>query len=180
MSELYVVDPDGDLIIIHHAPRESFAPWDHPEGLSDIGDGELDAETIETPSTPHDESTLLISPSPLPELRFKVSSKHLTLASHRFKKMLAGPYKEANLAYPDGCRQVTIDLFDSEALKILLNIIHGNNSKVPRSLSLEMVAKVSELVNDLDCYEQVGVFGDIWIRQLENSLPKEYDRDLIL
>ena len=51
---------------------------------------------------------------------------------------------------------------------------------VPRSLSLEMVAKVLEWVDDLDSYKQVGVFGDIWIRQLENSLPKEYGRDLIL
>jgi hypothetical protein len=174
MAELYVVDPDGDFIIIHHAPRESFAPWDRAEGLSDIGDGEPDAKTIETPGAPHDESTLRISPSPPPELRFKVSSKHLTLASQRFKKMLTGDYKEANLA------QVTIDVFDSEALKILLNIIHGKNSKVPRSLSLEMVAKVSEWVDDLDCYEQVEVFGHIWIRQLKDSLPKEYDRDLIL
>jgi hypothetical protein len=180
MAELYVVDPDGDVIIIHHARRESFAPWDHAEGLSDIEDGEPDAKTTETPDATHDDSTLVISPSPPPEMRFKVSSKHLTLASHRFKKMLAGDYTEANLIYPNSCRQVTIDTFDSEALKILLNIIHGRNSKVSRSLSLEMVAKVSEWVDDLDCYEQVEVFGDIWIRQLENSLPKEYGRDIIL
>ena len=168
------------MIIIHRAPRESFAPWDCAEGLSDIGDGEPDTKTIETPGAPLDDSTPLISQSPPPELQFKVSSKHLTLASLRFKKMLAGDYKEANLVYPDSCRRVTIDAFDSEALKILLNIIHGKNSKVPGSLSLEMVAKVSEWVDDLDCYEQVGVFGDIWIRRLENSLPKEYNRDLIL
>jgi hypothetical protein len=155
MAELYVLDPDGDLIVTHRALRGPFAPWNRSEGPSDIRDGE---------------------PDPPPELRFKVSSKHLTLASPRFKKMLAGPYKEANLP----CPEVTIEEFDSEALKILLNIIHGKNSKVPRSLSLEMVAKVSELVDDLDCYEQVGVFGDIWIRQLEKSLPKEYGRDLIL
>ena len=43
-----------------------------------------------------------------------------------------------------------------------------------------MVAKVSEWVDDLDCYEQVEVFGDTWIRQLEDSLPKNYGRDLIL
>jgi hypothetical protein len=95
-------------------------------------------------------------------------------------EMQAGPYKKASRPHSDSCRQVIIDVFDSEALKILLNIIHGKNSKVPRSLSLETVAKVSEWVDDLDCYEQVGVFGDIWIHQLENSLPEEYGRDLIL
>ena len=103
MAELYIVDPDSDVIIIHHALRESFAPWDHAEGLSDIEDGEPDAKTIETPSSLYDNSTLVISLSPPPELRFKVSSKHLTLASHRFKKMLAGDYKEANLTYPNSC-----------------------------------------------------------------------------
>jgi hypothetical protein len=138
MAELYVVDPDGDFIIIHHAPRESFAPWDCSEGRSDIGDGEPNTETIEIPRASDNESTISVSPSPPPELRFKVSSKHLTLASQRFKKILTGDYKEANLA------QVTIGVFDSEALKILLNIIHGKNSNVPRSLSLEILAKISE------------------------------------
>lgn len=75
---------------------------------------------------------------------------------------------------------MTIEGFDSEALEILLNIIHGKNSKVPRYLTLDMLAKVSELVDDLDCYEQAEVFGDIWIRQLEKSFPQKYGRDLIL
>lgn len=63
-----------------------------------------------------------------------------------------------------------------EAFKILLNIIHGKNSKVPHSLSLEMLAKVSEWVDDLDCYEQVEVFVDIWISQLKKSLPKKVSK----
>ncbi|KFY21011.1 hypothetical protein V491_03236 [Pseudogymnoascus sp. VKM F-3775] len=155
MAELYVLDPDGDLIVIHRAFRGPFAPWYHDEGPSDIRDGE---------------------PLPPPELRFKASAKHLAMAFPRFKKILEGPYKETNLPRPE----VTIEGFDSEALEILLNIIHGKNSKVPRYLTLDMLAKVSELVDDLDCYEQAEVFGDIWIRQLERSFPQKYDRDLIL
>ena len=131
MAELYIVDPDSDLIIIYCAPRESFTPWDCTEGLSDIGDSEPDTKTIETPGTLYDDSTLLISLSPLPELQFKVSLKHLTLASYYFKKILVGDYKEASLVYSDSYYQVTIYTFDSEALKILLNIIYGKNSKVP-------------------------------------------------
>lgn len=183
MAESYVVDHDGDLIITHRASSGPFAPWDRSEGLSDIQDGEPDVKTIENPCAGHDGSsgsTPPISPLPPPELQFKVSSKHMALASPRFKKMLVGPYKEATLPCPDSCRQVIIEEFDSEALKIVLNIIHGKNSKVPRSLSLEMVAKVSEWVDDLECYEQVEVFGDIWIHQLEKPLPEESGRDLIL
>lgn len=132
MAELYVLDPDSDLTVTHRPLRGPFAPWNCSEGPSDIRDGEL---------------------LPLPELRFKVSSKHLTLASPYFKKMLEGPYKEANLP----CPEVTIEEFDSEALKILLNIIHGKNSNIPRFLSLDMLAKVSEWVDYLDCFEQAEV-----------------------
>lgn len=171
MAELYVVDPDGDFIIVHRAVRESFAPWNRAEEPLDIEESEPNAKVIEAPSVSYGDSAIHISPL---ELRFKVSSKHLCLASYRFRKMLAGDNKETTL------HQVIIEDFDSEALKILLNIIHGKNSKVPRFLSLEMVAKVSEWVHDLDCYEQVEIFGDIWITQLETSVPEAYDRDLIL
>lgn len=109
MAELYVLDPDGDLIVTHRALRGPFAPWNRSEGPSDIRDGEPDLP---------------------PELRFKVSSKHLTLGSPRFKKMLAGPYKEANLP----CPEVTIEEFDSS--------IRGQEStspKIMRTLELRRV-----------------------------------------
>jgi len=114
-------------------------------------------------------------------VHFKVSSKHLSLASRRFKIMLRGNWEEAKTVHEDGCRHVTLDSgFDPGALKLLLDIIHGKTSKVPRSLNLEMLAKLSVLVDDFECYEEVDVFVDIWLDSLPISPPTEYGRDLVL
>tara|TARA_R110002060_G_scaffold31897_3_gene42533 strand:- start:388 stop:744 length:357 start_codon:yes stop_codon:yes gene_type:complete len=75
---------------------------------------------------------------------------------------------------------VTLEGFDPSALKILLDIIHGKTRRVPRSLDLEMLAKVSVLVDDLECHEEVEIFVDIWLKDLPSSPPSEYNRDLIL
>jgi hypothetical protein len=121
-------------------------------------------------------------PNPTTEWSFKVSSKHLMLASQRFKKMLTGGWSEATTVYSDGCRHVDLehDNFDPEALQILLHTIHGKTSMIPRFIDLEMLAKVAVLVDDFECYEELEIISDIRIRKLECSLPTDYNRDVVL
>ena len=61
-----------------------------------------------------------------------------------------------------------------------MNIIHGHTRKVPRSVSLEILAKFAVLVDYYECFEAVEVFTDMWINELKEDLPKTYSRDLIL
>lgn len=56
---------------------------------------------------------------------------------------------------------MTLEGFDSSALKLLLDIIHGKARRVLRSLDLEMLAKVSVFLDDFECYEEVEVFMHI-------------------
>jgi hypothetical protein len=184
MCELYEVDPDGDLVIILPSTDAAFAPWNDPNDeltvSSDSLENDFTVTIVCSQVTIVDERPSTSDASP-PSVHFKVSSKHLSLASRRFKKMLSGDWGEAKTIYEDGCRHVTLDDgFDSDAVKLLLDIIHGQTSKVPRSLDLEMLAKVSVLVDDFECYEAVGVFVDIWLDHLPISLPAEYNRDLVL
>jgi hypothetical protein len=116
------------------------------------------------------------------EVRIRVSSGHLRLASTYFDKMLGGGWLEGSTLRNDGCVEVRLQN-DSEkdpsAFLILLNIIHGHTRKVPRALDLKMLTRLAVLVDYYDCHEVIEVFSDIWIDGLKNALPKTYSADLV-
>ncbi|KAI1027609.1 hypothetical protein LB504_011711 [Fusarium proliferatum] len=113
------------------------------------------------------------------EFRMLVSGKHLELASPIFKTMVTGPFAEGK-ADSSGFRLITASDWDPEAFKIILNIMHGYNRDVPRSLSLEMLVKVAMIVNYYDCFESVELYTDIWLEGFRSEVPKVYGRDSIL
>lgn len=113
------------------------------------------------------------------EIRMLVSGKHLALASSYFEKMFAGPFTEGKTD-PSGLRQVTAIDWDPEAFNIILTIIHGYHRDVPRSLSLEMLAKLAMIVDYYQCHESVELYADIWLANLNSQLPTVYGRDCIL
>ncbi|KAH8655654.1 hypothetical protein BX600DRAFT_385449, partial [Xylariales sp. PMI_506] len=110
---------------------------------------------------------------------FKLSSMHLKLACVYFKKMFQRSWKESSV-FIDGYYTVTASEWDAEALLILMNVIHGRSRNVPRSISLEMLAKIAVLVDYYKCYEVVEFHVENWIQELSRSLPNEYNRDLVL
>lgn len=112
-------------------------------------------------------------------VRLRVSSRHLILASPVFRKMLEGPWRESQACHGP-LREISVGEWDLEAFIIVLDIIHGHHRLVPRSLSLEMLAKVAVIVNYYDCVEVVEVFSDNWLQGLEKDLPKSYGRESIL
>ncbi|KAJ8127829.1 hypothetical protein O1611_g5807 [Lasiodiplodia mahajangana] len=115
-----------------------------------------------------------------PEIYFQVSSAHLTFASPYFEKALGGPFKESQPG-SDGLRHVDASDWDVEALLIVLRIIHGRNRQVPKSLSLEMLAKVAVIVDYYKCYEIADAFAEIWFQRIKGSLLiNSLNRDLIL
>lgn len=113
------------------------------------------------------------------EFRMLVSGKHLELASSIFKTMVTGPFAEGKVDL-SGIRRITASDWDPEAFKIILTIMHGYNRDVPRSLSLEMLAKVAMIVNYYECLESVESYIDIWLEDLRSELPTGYGRDCIL
>ena len=182
MSESsYEVDSDGDLLIILSIPREPFALWEIVEAPGpSLPTG---PPAIGNPGVfyvPSDEPTPDGVEHPSRQLQLKVSSKHLMIASPRFKKMLSGDWVEAKTIHPDGYRHVELEGFDPEGTKMVLNILYGKTRRIPRTVDLELLAKIAVVVDDLECYEEVEVFSDMWIAKSRASVPMEYDRDLIL
>ncbi|EXK96542.1 hypothetical protein FOQG_03546 [Fusarium oxysporum f. sp. raphani 54005] len=79
---------------------------------------------IETPNTPKVRTPLE------GEVRMRVSSRHLTMASHYFRSVIQGPWREASSTssfFGKPLRQVTAFGWDAVALAIVLDIIHGRH-----------------------------------------------------
>lgn len=139
-----VIDPDGDLLITLTPPAGPFAVWPY-------GEDDSDDYVTHTDDGP---------------VQFKVSSKHLCLVSPRFKIMLTGRWREATTIYPDGMRHVDMEGFHPDAFEIVMNILHCHNDEVAQVLSLESLAQICMVVDDLQCHRAVHAFSQIWTRTL--------------
>ncbi|KAF4338325.1 dynamin family [Fusarium beomiforme] len=100
------------------------------------------------------------------EIQMLVSGKHLELASSYFKKMFSGPFMEGKADH-SGLRRVTASNWDPEAFNIVLTIMHGYHRDVPRSLGLEMLAKLAMIVDYYDCHEIIELYADICGKLIE-------------
>lgn len=100
---------------------------------------------------------------------FKVSMKHLSLASPRAKVVLQGPYLES-VPKADGLRHWKFEpIFDPEAFKIVIRIIHTQFNNVPDKVSLEMLSNIAVVVDDLNCRDSVAYFAKLWLQELDKG-----------
>lgn len=182
---LHVLDPVGDIILVLRNPNAPFAVWDEWEGVgSSESASATDEDNPPSPPTlfgdepaPADDE---VEPEQPSKIRFRLSSRHLSLASRYFEKQLEAPWKDDSAVSSCGCYYIYADDWDAEALLALVQIMHGRNRSVPRSLNLEMLAKIAVLVDYYECHEAVEVFSEIWFKALESPLPTQSNRDLIL
>ncbi|EXF86038.1 hypothetical protein CFIO01_07606 [Colletotrichum fioriniae PJ7] len=115
-----------------------------------------------------------------PIVKYLVSSRHLALASQYFSAKFSGPWIETSVKHIDGCYHMDATDWDSEALLILMQVIHGKTRSVPRHINLEMLAKLAVLVDYYDCHEVIEVYCPLWIGSLKDKLPDDYGRDMVL
>jgi hypothetical protein len=52
--------------------------------------------------------------------------------------------------------------WDAIALSILLNIIHDRHDKVPRSIDLELFAKIAVITDYFECADALAMAAEIW------------------
>ncbi|KAF5591092.1 hypothetical protein FPANT_5825 [Fusarium pseudoanthophilum] len=96
------------------------------------------------------------------ELRYRVSSAHLMLASPVFRAMLDGPFKESS-RNEDGCFEVKTSECSAQGLLILLDIIHGHHRDVPKTIAFSLLTEMAILVDYYQCHEIVEMFAENWI-----------------
>ncbi|KAJ4416418.1 hypothetical protein N0V82_006760 [Gnomoniopsis sp. IMI 355080] len=186
MHKLYEVDPDADtLLIVPHASKQ-FAPWQQENSppASPPADASFPAYAGLLGSTSRPPNLYASIASNGSETRIKVSSQHLRLASKHFRnkfRHLASPQQQQQTTQADDGRfHVTLGGFDPAAVIIVMDSIHGRGRKVPKTVSLEMLAKVAVFVDAFRCFDAVEAYAERWFEKLGEDLPSEYDRDMVL
>jgi BTB/POZ domain len=113
------------------------------------------------------------------EVRFRVSSRHMALASPVFRVMLQQEFKEATILRSTGKVEVTLAEDCAEAFLILLNIIHGYTRRVPHKIDLNTLTQIAIIVDKYSCLEVVELFSEMWLEELKNTLPGSFTETLL-
>ncbi|KAF4947849.1 hypothetical protein FSARC_13872 [Fusarium sarcochroum] len=108
------------------------------------------------------------------EVRFRVSSAHLMLASPMFKAMLDGPFSEST-RNSQGLYEIKAFDWGAEALLILLDVIHGHHRSTPKTVSLEVLLEIAVLVDYYQCHEIIEPFAEMWIATFGEKTWEDYD-----
>lgn len=176
------VDPDGDTLLILRNPDAPFAVTD--SFWPDLLPTHIPTDMVMTELELGGSERSLRKPQNQvqqnkEELRFRLSSTHLTFASAYFKAMMSNDWRETR---PEEGYSfvVTAEEWDHKALLILMNIIHGQTTKIPRIMGIEMLAKMAVLVDYYKCHEAVEFYAKTWINNLTEPLPTCYGRTFLL
>lgn len=117
------------------------------------------------------------------KVQMRASSKHLILASSTFRISLGSDtFSEGRILRTEGSLVIPLPDEDPDAMIILLNIIHGLSSKVPRRVDLNMLSKLAVAVNYRQMHEAVELWSDTWIENLkrDEGLPGSYIPEILL
>lgn len=143
------IDPEGDVIIVVL-----------PEAPAKKATTDSNAQSAESPkSTPTQTTSVEITPV----ARFRVCSKHLSLASSYFKSRLNARWSDSESRASDGSKELSLSGFSTEAVQILLNAMHGRNRQIPRAVDHELMVGIAHLTDYLQCQEIVEHFGQSWV-----------------
>ena len=190
---IHKIDLNPDTIIILNDATADFAVWD-PSAATGSGG----TETISKPKDPligdplsgshveeqedDNDDTLINDCSEKYGIEYQVSSRHLMLASPWFRRALTKEGWTESCRDSDGQFYIRTSGWDAEAFLILMNILHLQNRKVPRTVSLELLAKMVVLTDYYECPEATEVFMGIWKDELKANvpIPDVLCRDLLL
>ncbi|TGO58805.1 hypothetical protein BCON_0051g00450 [Botryotinia convoluta] len=167
-------DPDGDLVLLLTRVVE----------LGDTNEGENLGDSAKTKAESRnylEENDSTDEPSASSEdVHMLVSSKHMCLASPVFKAMLQhNNFKEGRELASAGKIEISLPDDDPDAFAILMCIIHGRTRNVPRQIDLDLLSRISTLVDKYQLHEVVEIMSGRWISLLEAELPEEFTDDLL-
>lgn len=126
---------------------------------------------------------VMVEPKIEEGIRFQVCAGNLMSASPWFNRVLRKDgWMESRLDPVDRWFHISAQDWDEEAFLILMNVFHLRNHEVPRTLTLEMLAKFAVLTDYYECGESVDLIVGLWVADLraKTAIPTRYCRDLIL
>ncbi|KAF5557801.1 hypothetical protein FMEXI_539 [Fusarium mexicanum] len=176
MNEPTVAYPD--LAERYHVFDDLLSPAEAEEDPSFIGYRFNARVTTIKPRSPPKARTPLER-----EVRMRVSSRHLILASPMFRAMLEGPWKEGSTTssfFGTPLRLVTASRWDAVALAIMLDIVHGRHGVVPRIVDLKLMTRIATIVDFYACHEVVKIFSETWYQNICTKFEDEYSNQVLM
>lgn len=123
MERDFVMDPDGDTVIVLNNPTPPVPvniSRERQAARTAVADSDVDMNTASELNGPTSHT-------------FLVSSRHLILASPVFKSMLTkSGWREGKKV--DGQFRIDTSEWDSQAFCIVLNLVHGRQRQTPTSV----------------------------------------------
>ncbi len=115
-----------------------------------------------------DADTLLIVPvasCQTGDFHFKVSSKHLSLASKPLRDQLRLASRAAAKQADNGPVHLRLagDDYNPAVITILMDVIHGRGSRVPRSADIKTLEQMAAFVSQYKCHEAVEPYAARWL-----------------
>ncbi|QPC69266.1 hypothetical protein HYE68_000018 [Fusarium pseudograminearum] len=153
------IDDEGDTLVILKLRSDDA----NPDVTKNIAtDDESTTETTAMSNVTTDDA-VQSEDRPHTEKHFLCSKKHLSFASRRASKMFSSNFKEASKE-EDGLHHWTFEaLFQPAAFEIVLKFIHGKTRDVPQDLSLDLLADIASIVDDLECHDALSFPGRNWL-----------------
>jgi hypothetical protein len=78
----------------------------------------------------------------------------------------------------DGYYYITADDWDEAPFFLLLYMLHSQTGVPPQSVSLEMMAKITVIVDYYDCGGAIKIFTNPWLQLLEDTEERIRTLDL--
>ncbi|PGH10507.1 hypothetical protein AJ79_05435 [Helicocarpus griseus UAMH5409] len=88
--------------------------------------------------------------------------------------MFSGAFQESHELMPNGQLEISLPDDDSDALMILLDIMHGLTRRVPRRVDCSTLLNVAILADKYGLHKSVELFADLWINHLADPIPKRH------
>jgi hypothetical protein len=93
--------------------------------------------------------------------------------------MLQPGFVEGNQLRSQSLAEISLPDDNPAATLILLNLIHGKNSKVTTKINLKMLVELAILVDKYELLETTQLILDQWLANLENNDLQGYSEDIL-
>ena len=161
-------DPEGDVILIvtGKTAETSQATSIHER-----------SSTYDVENTMNfDEDVIIVEDKSCQKFRFRVSSRHLILASSVFRAMLSRNFREGTTLKAVGIVEIDLPDDDPDALALLLNVIHSRSKSVPSKLGLSSLCRLALLVDKYQMHEAFNLLASMWIAHaVSKGWPEKFD-----
>lgn len=117
---------------------------------------------------PHGDVVLVLGQDDI--IRLRVFSSILTRASKPFAAMFDGRFAEGESLSGSSPKKIKLVDDNPEAMRLLCNILHMQNDKLPHTLSSEQLIDIALLVDKYDCSRAVKLASSVWLQRAEAQL----------